>query len=65
MNMIHMLGILAIVFLSAPFVVYAVSLDIDHNRVELKDSKVEEIRELAKNTWMYFNARFTICLHLI
>ena len=46
--------VLAVVFLSAPFVVYAVSCDIDHNRVELKDSKVEEIRELAKNTWMYF-----------
>ena len=46
--------ILAVVFLSAPFVVYAVSTDIDHNRVELKENKVEEIRELAKNTWMYF-----------
>lgn len=46
--------VLAIVFLSAPFVVYEVSKDIDHNRVELKDKKLEEIKELAFNTWKYF-----------
>lgn len=46
--------ILAVVFLSAPFVVYRVSQDIDHNRVELKDKKIEDIRELAHSTWMYF-----------
>lgn len=46
--------ILAIVFLTAPFVVYEVSKDIDHNRVELKDKKIEEIRDIAYKTWMYF-----------
>ncbi len=46
--------LLAGVFISAPFIVYAVSRDIDHNRIELKDSKVEEIRELGRNTWKYF-----------
>ncbi len=46
--------ILALVFLSAPFVLYLVSKDIDHNRIELKDKKVDEIRELAKDTWKFF-----------
>ena len=46
--------ILAIVFLSAPFVLYKVSLDIDHNKVELKDSKVEDIKDVAYKTWLYF-----------
>ena len=46
--------ILAFVFLSAPFVLYLVSRDIKHECAELKDKKIEEIRELAKSTWMYF-----------
>ncbi len=46
--------VLAVIFLSAPVVVYMVSREIDHNRVELKDKKIDEIGELAKKTWMYF-----------
>lgn len=46
--------VIGLVFLSAPVVVYLVSKDIEHDRVELKDKKVEEIKELAYNTWMYF-----------
>ena len=46
--------ILALVFISAPFVVYIVSRDIDHNRVELKEQKIDDIKELAHSTWMYF-----------
>ena len=44
----------AIAFLSAPFVLYFVSKDIDHNEIELKDKKIDEVEELALKTWKYF-----------
>ena len=47
--------LLTFVFLSAPFVAYLVSKDIDHTQIELKDKKVEELQELAERTWNYFN----------
>ena len=43
--------VIAFVFISAPFVLYLVSRDIDHNQIELKEKKVEEIRELGLRTW--------------
>lgn len=46
--------VLAIIFFSSPFVLYRVSLDIDHNRIELSDSEVAEVREIAFKTWKYF-----------
>ena len=45
---------LILIFLSAPFILHRVSLDIDHNKIELKDKKVEEIKELGHDTWLYF-----------
>ncbi len=46
--------IITLIFLSGPFVLYIVSKDIDHTQIELKDKKVEEIKELAYRTWKYF-----------
>ena len=46
--------LIAIIFLSAPFVLYLVSRDIDHTEVELKDKKIEEIEDIAYKTWKYF-----------
>ena len=46
--------VIALVFISAPFVLYYVSKEINHDQVELKDKKVEEIKELASRTWKYF-----------
>ena len=46
---------LAFVFISAPFVLHWVSKDIDHNQIELKEKKVEELTELAERTWKYFD----------
>ena len=46
--------LLAALFMSAPFVLYFVSKDIDHDRIELSDKKIEEITELADKTWHYF-----------
>lgn len=46
--------VIAAVFISGPFVLYLVSRDIDHTQIELKDKKVDEIRELAERTWKYF-----------
>ena len=51
--------IIAILFLSAPFVLYLVSKDIDHNQIELKDKKVEELEELAYKTWKFFEDNLT------
>ena len=45
---------IALIFISAPFVLYYVSKEIDHNEVELKEKKVKEIEELAQRTWKYF-----------
>ena len=45
---------LAIIFFSAPFILYFVSLDIDQHTVELKEKKVEEVRDVAYKTWKYF-----------
>ncbi|MBQ6323433.1 MAG: hypothetical protein IJI22_01200 [Bacilli bacterium] len=46
--------LLAFIFLSAPFILYLVSKDIDHHQVELKEKKVLELKELAERTWTYF-----------
>ena len=46
--------ILSIIFITAPFVLYYVSLDIDPQKIELKDDEVEDIREIAYQTWCYF-----------
>ena len=45
---------IAFIFLSAPFVLYIVSRDINHHQIELKDKKIDEIKELAERTWNYF-----------
>ena len=46
---------IAIIFISAPFVLYLVSKDINNNSVELKDKKIEEIEDIAYKTWKYFD----------
>ena len=46
--------IIAIIFISAPFILYLVSKDINHTEVELKDKKIEEIEDIAYKTWKYF-----------
>ena len=46
--------VIAFVFITAPFVLYLVSKEIDHNQIELKEKKVDEIKELALKTWRYF-----------
>ena len=46
--------VLAIVFITAPFVLYYVSLDINPQKVELKDKEVEDVRDVAYRTWCYF-----------
>jgi cyclic beta-1,2-glucan synthetase len=47
--------LIAIIFISAPFVLYLVSKDIPTNEVELKDKKIEEIEDIAYKTWKYFD----------
>ena len=48
--------VLAIVFLSAPFVLYLVSRDINHNKIELKDKQVDSLKNVALRTWKYFES---------
>ena len=47
--------LIAVIFISAPFVLYLVSRDIKNNEVELKDKKIEEIEDIAYKTWKYFD----------
>lgn len=46
--------LIAIVFLSGPFVLYFVSRTIDHTQIELRERKVEILNSLARKTWKYF-----------
>lgn len=46
--------VIALAFISAPFVLYLVSKDIDHHQIELKDKKVDDLKEIAFRTWKYF-----------
>ncbi len=46
--------ILGLVFISAPFIMYFVSRDIDLKTPELKDKKLDSLREMARRTWKYF-----------
>ena len=46
--------VLVLIFSSAPVVLYLVSRDINHNNVELKDEKIENIKDIAFNTWKFF-----------
>lgn len=46
---------LAVIFASAPFVLYLVSKDINHQRISLKEEEIAEVREVAYRTWMYFS----------
>ena len=46
--------ILAFVFLTAPFILYYVSREIDHNKINLTSNKIDDIKDIAKNTWKYF-----------
>lgn len=47
-------SLLAIVFITAPFVLYTVSKDIDPQKKELKEKEVEDVRQIAYLTWRYF-----------
>ncbi|MBR3210501.1 MAG: hypothetical protein IKF71_01005 [Bacilli bacterium] len=46
--------VLAAIFMSAPFVLYVVSKDIDHHPIALKAKEIDDIKELAERTWNYF-----------
>lgn len=47
--------VIAVIFISAPFVLYLISRDIDQGEVVLKDKKIEEISDIAYKTWKYFD----------
>ena len=46
--------VIAVVFMSAPFVLYIVSRDITRKVPILKDKKMDELKELSLRTWNYF-----------
>ena len=51
----HVLACLfAVIFISAPFVLYTVSRDINPAPLELKDKEIEEVKDIAYRTWCYF-----------
>ena len=49
----------AFCFLTAPFVLYFVSHDIDYDRVELSEKKVNDLTDTARLTWKYFEDNLT------
>ena len=51
----YIADLLALSFLTAPFILYFVSRDIDHDRIELNAKKINEIEEVALHTWNYFS----------
>ena len=51
--------VVAFVFISAPFVLYLVSRDIDHHQIELKEKEIDDIEDLARRTWNYFAENLT------
>lgn len=51
--------VIALIFISAPFVLYLVSKDIDYHQIELKEKKIEDIKEIARKTWQYFEDNLT------
>ena len=44
----------AFIFITAPFLLYEVSKHIDYSKIELKEKKIDEIKELSERTWKYF-----------
>lgn len=46
--------VLAVIFLTAPFILYYVSKDIDHGQIELKEDEVLDVKNVAFSTWKYF-----------
>lgn len=47
--------IIAFTFITAPFVLYIVSKDINYHELELKEKEVKDVEELALKTWKYFD----------
>ena len=46
--------ILALIFLSAPFILCFISKTLDNTEPELKEKKLDSLTDLAKRTWNYF-----------
>ncbi len=51
--------VLGVVFISAPFVMYFVSRDIDLKTPILREKKLEDLKEMAHRTWKYFADNLT------
>ena len=51
--------ILGLVFISAPFIMYYVSRDIDLKTPVLREKKLEDLKEMANRTWKYFADNLT------
>ena len=46
--------ILSFIFITAPIVLYLVSRDINHNKIELKKDEIDNLTDIARRTWNYF-----------
>ena len=44
----------AILFISAPFIIYEVSKTIDYSDKKLSKTEIEEVKNIAEKTWRYF-----------
>ena len=51
--------VIAIIFLTAPFILWYISKDIKHNQLDLKEKEIKELKSLAYRTWKYFEDNLT------
>lgn len=58
-NFDYLTLLMAIVYMSAPFILYYVSKDIVHNKINLNEDKLDNIKEVARRTWKFFEDNLT------
>ncbi len=51
--------LIAVVYISAPFILYYVSKDIIHNKINLSEDELDSVKEVARRTWKFFEDNLT------
>ncbi len=58
-NFNYLIVIVALIYISAPFILYYVSKDIIHNKIDLDEQQLIDIKEVARRTWKFFEDNLT------
>ena len=46
--------VVGILFMTAPFILYAISRDIDENKLELNEKEIDKVKDIAFRSFLYF-----------